>query len=142
MTDVSETPEESEAPALIIPPDIQANLDAIRAEIAAQAEAAQAAVQAEEARVDKLNAAKATCVERCGPVAEVLAASTDAHERAALVELERQVHAEHSDALAQAYLEFSGQREGESNPAASGVVTPLVSAATALGESASDVAPV
>lgn len=118
-----DTPTEDEpvAAAPEVSPAIQEALDAIRSEAAAREAEEAAAAEAEDNRVSVLNAAKANCTERCGPIAEVLAGVTDPRERQALIELEARTHADHADDLAAAYQAFSGQREGESNPAGPGV---------------------
>jgi hypothetical protein len=91
-------------------------LAAIAADREAKVAAAAAAAEAEETRVAKLDAAKAVCAVACGPVADALAASSDPSERQALADLEAQTHESHRVALEEAYLEFAGQRRGDSNP--------------------------
>jgi hypothetical protein len=112
--------------------DVQAELDRIRAEAEARQAAADAAREAEESRVSALVAAKEQCAAQCGPIADALADITDPAERALLAELEARTHEGHAAALAEAYLAFSGQREGDSNPADPGI-TDLTAEASAVG---------
>ena len=72
--------------------------------------------EAEVTRTAALDAAKARCTADCGPIGDALRAATDDRERTALVELEHRTHAAHKDELEEAYLVFSGQRSGDSNP--------------------------
>ena len=114
MTDVS-------PPAGTLPPDIQAQLDAIDK---AEADALNAKMQAEaaaQAGRDKLDAAKAVCVEACGPLADLIATTPEGTKRDALIALEAQTHAGHAAELEAAYLEQSGQRAEDSNPTPPGV---------------------
>ena len=107
--------------------DVQAGLDAIRAEMEAQDAAAASAAQAESDRLAKMDAVKAECFAVCGPVSEALAAATDPRERAALIELEARTHEPHRASLEAAHLEASGQRDGDSNAAPPGEVTQIES---------------
>jgi hypothetical protein len=133
MTDVSPQPEFDEsssvqdAPAPL-PPAAQEKIDAIRAQIQEEDAVAAAAEKTETDRLDAMDTAKAMCVAACGPISVALQASTDPRERQALIELENEIHAVHAAALEQAHLIFSGQRAGESNPAAPGATTPLTAA--------------
>lgn len=95
--------------------DVDAALAAIRQEKADREAEAAAAAAAEQARLDAIDAAKAECFQKCGPVSEALAGTVDPAERAALVELEQRTHAEHADALEQAYLTFAGQSTADAN---------------------------
>ena len=124
MTDEYVAPEETPAEP-VIPLDIAEALAAIQAEEEAEIAAHAVAVQAESDRIEKMRAAKAVCVAECGPVAEVLARTTNERERKVLMDLEERKHASHADALAAAYLEFSGQRAEDSNPATVGETTQL-----------------
>jgi hypothetical protein len=100
---------------------IQEQLDVIRQESDAEDDRRILANRQEEARLAKLDAAKAKCAEECGEVIAALATVTNPRERDALIELENRTHASHAADLEAAYLEFSGQREGDSNPADTGV---------------------
>ncbi len=116
MTDVA--PIDSSEPAVNpIPPEVQAELDRLRAEKDARIAAVVQAQQAEESRLAALNAAKAVCFAACGPISEAAANATDEEERQALFAFEQRTHAGHAAEIEQAYLVFSGQREGDSNPA-------------------------
>jgi hypothetical protein len=99
---------------------IAEQIAAIRAK-KAEDEAQQEAYRvAEEARLAKLDAAKAECSVKCGPITEAIAAAESDEERLALNLLEARTHAEHAADLEAAYLEFSGQSGDESNPAPPG----------------------
>lgn len=111
---------------------VQEALAAIAAEREAAFRAATEAATAEEKRVSDLVAAKARCAADCAPIADALAAATDPAERNALVELESRIHGSHAGDLEQAYLAFSGQRAGDSNP--SGPEGALTSRVAVMGE--------
>jgi hypothetical protein len=113
-----------------IAPEVQAELDRIRADKEARIAAAVQAQEAEGTRLAALDAAKAKCFAACGPLSEAAANATDEEERQAILAFEQSTHAGHAAELEQAYLVFSGQREGNSNPAGPGV-TDLESHATA-----------
>jgi hypothetical protein len=125
------------SPAL--PPEIQAKLDAIRADIAAEEALAAQAVQAEEARLAKLDAAKQVCFDLCGPISEAVSTSTDPRARQALIDLETQTHESHREALENAYLESNGQRRGEGNQAVPGEITQLETHVAVMGDSSGEV---
>lgn len=99
---------------------IQDQIEAARNAAAVEDETAAVAEQADAGRRSPLDDAKARCEAECGQVAAALSEATDQRERANLITLAEQVHAAHADDLAQAYLEFSGQRAGESSPASPG----------------------
>jgi hypothetical protein len=141
MTDTSTPAPEVEVPSEIktaLPPEIQSKLDAIRADIAAEDAAKAQAVQAEEERLARMNAAKKVCFDSCGPISEAILQATNPRERAALIELEAQTHAPHRDLLEKAHREGNGQRDGESNPATPGEVTNIESRIAVLGDSSGD----
>lgn len=112
MTDTAPTPP--------VDPGIQAELDRIHGEITAKAQAEAAAAQAEDDRIAALEAAKALCEERCGAIGQRMLATADPLELEALRAYQERTHAEHASQLEQAYLTFSGQRIGDSNPAGPG----------------------
>lgn len=117
---------------------IQQRLAEIREEQARRGAVAEAEAATEAGRISKLNDAKARCVTACGAVADALAETTDPEERAALIALESETHAEHAADLEHAYLEFASQREGNSNPAPAGETqidaATIVTGSDALGE--------
>lgn len=122
--------------------DIEAELAKIQEEIAAEDAAKLAVEQAESDRNEKLVAAKARCLEECGPVSVKLAETTDERERTGLIQLEARVHASHADDLEAAYLEHAGQRVGDSHPATPGIVTPLSSHGSVASESSGTAEPI
>lgn len=123
--DATPAPVETPAPA---PSKYAAEIAAIHADIEAEGVATAAAAKTESDRVDALDAAKARCDAECGEVQAAVAEATDPRARQALIELEARVHAAHADDLAAAYRAFSGQTEGESNPAPAGGTTPITAA--------------
>lgn len=125
-----------------LPPEIQAKLDAIRAQVAAEDAAAVQAIKDEEDRLTKLDAAKKVCFDLCGPISEAISQSTDPRERAALIQLETETHDTHKEMLENAYLESNGQRREEGNQAQPGAVTQLESHVSVLGDSSGDAQPV
>jgi hypothetical protein len=141
MTDVA-PPEEPAAEEVAapeprpLPPEVAAELEQIRTAAAERDAAAEAAAAAEEERLSAVDAAKAICAEKCGPIAEALAAATDENERAALQEFEARTHAEHASQLEQAYLAFAAQGEGASNPAGPGVTEVTSTSEAAAGATA------
>lgn len=114
-----------EVPAVVVE-----RLAAIKAEAEAEAAALAQAASDEDARVEKLVAAKAVCAAVCAPINDAIAASDDPREIAALDALEKELHEPHREQLDAAYREFAGQREGDINPAPPGV-TNIESHATA-----------
>lgn len=97
-------------------PEVAEALAAIAAEREAKAANAARSTEAEEARVSKLNEIKARVEAAVGPIAEALAKAVDEAERTALIELEAKVFEPFREELERAYLEFAGQRAGDSNP--------------------------
>jgi hypothetical protein len=134
MTDTAPTtdpPDEPPAKAPV-PPGVQERLDKIHAERLAREAAEEAAEEAEDKRVSDMDAARAICAAACGPINDALfqmdeAGDVDPEERAAVVAYLAETHVAHAGALEAAYLAFSGQKEGESNPAVPGAEAPLTS---------------
>jgi hypothetical protein len=122
----------------VYPADVQAKIDQARADAEARVAAAVAAAKAEDERIAALEAAKALCTSVCMPIGEAAGAATDPIERATLEEYGREKHAEHAQQLEQAYLAFSGQRAGESNPAPGGV-TQIESHSSSGADTAADI---
>ena len=118
-----------------LPPEIEKALADIREKIAQEEADAAAKVQAELDRNAKIDAAKKICADACGPVSALIAASTDQREKNELINLEASIHARHAADLEASYLEFSGQREGDSNPAVSGMPNKLEANVSVLSES-------
>jgi hypothetical protein len=147
MTDTAppapETPAPEETPSEPAPrtfsPEIQAEIDAIRAQTAARAAAELQAAQAEEARLAKLEAAKKICDDICLEINEAVQLATDPQEKTLLIQLAVRKHEPHRVMLENAYLESNGQRAGDSNPAQPGVITPLESHVSVLGDTSAEV---
>ena len=115
-------------------PSIQDELAAIHAKKEAALKAAAAAVATDARRRADLDKAKARCLAECAEVTAALAATEDPDEREALIRIEERTHASHADELERAYLVFSGQRQGDSNPATPGATTPIDAAVVVTSE--------
>src|SRR5271170_1425865 len=101
MTDVSEQP-----PAV---DEIQAAIDAVRSQIAAEDTVALNAATAEEERIAKLDAVKAKVALVTDPINKAMLEATDPREKVALQELLHRKAAPYALELEEAYLEFNGQ---------------------------------
>ena len=140
MTDTSEQAPVEEAPAFVVPPEVQAAIDAVRAETAARQAAEAQAIQAEEDRVDKLNAIKAKHAAVADPIVTAIYAATDDRERKALEDLLHRTVEPYAVELAAAYQEFSGMRDGDSNPVPEGGTGQLSAHITVLGDTSAGTA--
>ena len=139
MTDTSEQAPVEEAPVEDpVQAEIQAAIDAVRAQTAAKAEAQALAASSEEARIAKLDAVKARAQAVTDPIAKAYFEAEDPAEKAALGELLNRKHAEFGDELARAYQEFSGMRDGDSNPVPEGGTGQLEAAIHVFGDTSAD----
>jgi type II secretory pathway pseudopilin PulG len=118
-----------------LPPDIQAQVDQIEQDIAAQQAAAAAAAAAIQQAIDTMVSAKQVCLDSCGPLSDLIAQTTDPTELSALLTLAEQTHAPHAAELEAAYQTFVGSTADQANLAEPGV-TQIESGVSAEGGAA------